>query len=157
MNIIPRGSIKKWKVTLLQYWTLDSETTIVNFLKDRVLEFNKVILSGSSNIDEHIARELNISLQEAERLKKTYGMTPPNNLSKREHVITYGKVSNFIERLTRQIAKCFEFYLERCYGTPISKIFIIGGGSQLSGLNQYLFSNVQCPGLSRRTFESQRS
>jgi len=122
-----------------------SETTIVNFLKDRVLEFNKVILSGSSNIDEHIARELNISLQEAERLKKTYGMTPPNNLSKREHVITYGKVSNFIERLTRQIAKCFEFYLEMCYGTPISKIFIIGGGSQLSGLNQYLFSTFNVP------------
>jgi len=74
-------------------------------------------------------------------------MTPPNNLSKREHVITYGKVSNFIERLTRQIAKCFEFYLERCYGTPISKIFIIGGGSQLSGLNQYLFSILNLKGL----------
>jgi len=47
-----------------------------------VLEFNKVILSGSSNIDEHIARELNISLQEAERLKKTYGMTPPTIFQK---------------------------------------------------------------------------
>lgn len=122
-----------------------SETTIVNFLKDRVLEFNKVILSGSANIDEHISRELDIPLQEAERLKKLYGMTTPNNLSKRDHVVTYGKVSRFIERLTKQIAKCFEFYLERCYGTPISKIFIIGGGSQLSGLSQYLFSTFNVP------------
>jgi len=122
-----------------------SETTIVNFLKDRVLEFNKVILSGSANMDEHISRELDIPLQEAERLKKLYGMTTPNNLSKRDHVVTYGKVSGFIERLTKQIAKCFEFYLERCYGTPISKIFIIGGGSQLSGLNQYLFSTFNVP------------
>lgn len=122
-----------------------SETTIVNFLNNRVLEFNKVILSGSSNIDEHISKEMNISLQEAERLKKMYGMTVPNNLSKRDHVVTYGKVSSFIERLTKQIVKCFEFYLERCYGTPISKIFIIGGGSQLSGLNQYLFSLFNVP------------
>ena len=65
-----------------------SETTIVNFLKDRVLEFNKVILSGSSNMDDHISRELGISLLEAEKIKKTYGMVPPNNLSKRDHVAT---------------------------------------------------------------------
>ncbi|MFZ5988269.1 MAG: pilus assembly protein PilM [Bacillota bacterium] len=122
-----------------------SETTIVNFLKDRVLEFNKVILSGSSNIDDHIAREMDISMQEAERLKKTYGMMVPNNLSKRDHVITYGKISSYIERLAKQIVKCFEFYIDRCYGTPISKIFIIGGGSQLSGLNQYLFSLFNVP------------
>ncbi|NMB33015.1 MAG: pilus assembly protein PilM [Clostridium sp.] len=122
-----------------------SETTIVNFLKDKILEFNKVILSGSSNMDEHISRELSLPLEEAERLKKLYGMTMPNSLSKRDHVVTYGKVSGFIERLTRQIVKCFEFYLERCYGSPISKIFIIGGGSQLNGLNQYLFSTFNVP------------
>jgi len=122
-----------------------SETTIVNFLKDRVLEFNKVILSGSSNIDDHIARELDISLQEAERLKKLYGMLPPNNLSKRDHVVAYGKINAYIERLAKQIVKCFEFYLDRCYGTPISKIFIIGGGSQLNGLSQYLFSVFNVP------------
>lgn len=129
------------------YAVLDfgSETTIVNFLKDRILEFNKVILSGSSNIDNHISNEMGISLQEAERLKKTYGMTQPNSLSKREHVITYGKVSGFIERLVRQIVKCFEFYIDRCYGSPISKIFIIGGGSQLNGLDQYLFSVFNVP------------
>lgn len=122
-----------------------SETTIVNFLKDRVLEFNKVILSGSSNIDDHIAKEMGISLQEAERLKKKYGMLPPNNLSRRDHVVTYGKINSYIERLAKQIVKCFEFYIERCYGTPISKIYIIGGGSQLSGLNQYLFQLFNVP------------
>jgi len=122
-----------------------SETTIVNFLKDRVLEFNKVILSGSSNMDEHIARELGISLAEAEKIKKTYGMVPPNNLSRRDHVVAYGKISAFIERLAKQIVKCFEFYIDRCYGTPISKIFIIGGGSQLNGLSQYLFQLFNVP------------
>ena len=122
-----------------------SETTIVNFLKDRILEFNKVILSGSSNIDNHIANEMNISLQEAERLKKTYGMTQPTSVSKRDHVVTYGKVSGFIERLVRQIAKCFEFYIERCYGSPISKIFIIGGGSQSVVCDQHLYSVLMFP------------
>jgi len=71
-------------------------------------------------------------------------MTPPTIFQKRT-CNNLRKSQQFIERLTRQIAKCFEFYLERCYGTPISKIFIIGGGSQLSGLNQYLFSTFNVP------------
>ena len=135
------------KVESDAYAVLDfgSETTIVNFMKDKVLEFNKVILSGSSNMDDHISKELNISLIEAEKIKKQYGMVPPNNLSRRDHVVAYGKISAFIERLAKQIVKCFEFYLERCYGSPISKIFIIGGGSQLNGLSQYLFQLFNVP------------
>jgi len=33
-----------------------SETTIINILRNKILEFNKVILSGSSNLDEAIAK-----------------------------------------------------------------------------------------------------
>jgi len=47
-----------------------SETTIVNILRNRVLEFNKVILRGSSNIDEAIAASTGKKLEEAERIKR---------------------------------------------------------------------------------------
>jgi len=58
-----------------------SETTIVNFLKDRVLEFNKVILSGSSILTS-ILQGTQYKSSGAERLKKTYGMTPPTIFQK---------------------------------------------------------------------------
>lgn len=122
-----------------------SETTIVNFLKDRVLEFNKVVLAGSSNIDDYISRTLQVSLEEAEKLKKMYGLVPPNNLSSKEHASAYYCVKEFVEKLVKQIVKCFEFYVERCYGTPISRIYIIGGGSQLLGLSNYLYSVFKVP------------
>jgi len=51
-----------------------SETTIVNILRNRVLEFNKVILRGSSNIDEAIAASTGKKLEEAERIKKIHGL-----------------------------------------------------------------------------------
>ena len=122
-----------------------SETTIVNFLNERILEFNKVILSGSSNIDEHIAKNMGISLDDAERLKKKYGLKAPNYSSPEEHFTSYEVMSDFIERLVKQIANCFKFYQGSCYGKPISRIFIIGGGSQLIGLRQYLFSVFNIP------------
>lgn len=122
-----------------------SETTIVNFLKDRVLEFNKVILAGSSNIDEFISRSMQIPLDEAEKLKKMYGLVPPNSLSSREHAAAYYCIKEFVEKLIKQIVKCFEFYVERCYGSQISKIYIIGGGSQLLGIGNYLYSVFKVP------------
>jgi len=46
-----------------------SETTIINILRNKILEFNKVILSGSSNLDEAIAKNMRKSIIEAERLR----------------------------------------------------------------------------------------
>jgi len=39
-----------------------SETTIINILRNKILEFNKVILSGSSNLDEAIAKNMRKSI-----------------------------------------------------------------------------------------------
>ncbi|MCX8130007.1 MAG: pilus assembly protein PilM [Clostridia bacterium] len=122
-----------------------SETTIVNFLNDKILEFNKVILCGSSNIDEHLAKNMDIRLDEAEWLKKKYGLKAPRYNSPEEHYTSHEIITDFIERLVKQIANCFIFYQEHCYGKPISKVFIIGGGSQLAGLRQYLFSVFNIP------------
>lgn len=122
-----------------------SETTIVNFLKDRVLEFNKVILAGSSNIDDYISKTLQIPVERAEQLKKMYGMVPPNSLSSNDHTSAYYCVKEFVEKLIKQVIKCFEFYVERCYGEKISRIYVIGGGSQLLGLTNYLYSIFDVP------------
>ena len=35
-----------------------SETTIINILRNKILEFNKVILTGSTNLDDAIAKML---------------------------------------------------------------------------------------------------
>nr|MBP7177054.1 pilus assembly protein PilM [Thermoclostridium sp.] len=40
---------------------------------------------------------------------------------------------------------CFEFYVKRCYGQLISQIYVIGGGSQLKGLQEYLTDVLDVP------------
>ena len=115
-----------------------SETTIVNILRDRVLEFNKVILRGSSNIDEVIAAKLFKKLDEAERLKKIHGMELPETNVSEEQEVLYQCIKSVIDDIAKQIYQCFEFYEKRCYGDKVGKIYIIGGGSLLKGLRDYL-------------------
>lgn len=122
-----------------------SETTIVNILKDRVLEFNKVILSGSSNLEGIVSSSLGLRLEEAERLKKMYGIVKPDINAGEMQVKIQHIMKDNIDKVIRQIHQCFDFYDKRCYGSKIGKIYIIGGGSLLRGLREYLEDTLDVP------------
>ncbi|MDP4091993.1 MAG: pilus assembly protein PilM [Bacillota bacterium] len=122
-----------------------SETTIINIMQNRVLTFNKVILCGSSNIDEHIAKDLGVPIDVAEKLKMIYGLKLPDNESTQEHREVYESINNFVVKLTKQLISCIEFYQNRFQGNRVERIFITGGGSQLYGLDRYLGSVLNMP------------
>ncbi|HHV30230.1 pilus assembly protein PilM [Acetivibrio mesophilus] len=122
-----------------------SETTIVNILKDKVLEFNKVILRGSSNLDEAIAASTGKNIEEAERLKKIQGFDLPDINVGDEQEKIHSSIKSVIDEIVRQMFQCFEFYEKRCYGEKVGKIYIIGGGALLKGLREYLEEVFQVP------------
>jgi len=122
-----------------------SETTIINILRDNVLEFNKVILIGSSNLEGVVSSTLGMRLDEAERSKKMYGMLKTDINSSEQQVNIYHILKDNIDKVIKQIHLCFEFYEKRCYGTKIGKIYIIGGGSLLKGLREYLEDSLDIP------------
>ncbi len=122
-----------------------SETTIVNILRDKILEFNKVILLGSSNIDEAISDAMKIDVDRGENLKKFYGMVLPDVNSADEHIRVHEPVISVVDKIIKQIGLCFQFYETKCYGESIDKIFIIGGGSLLKGLRPYLEESLGVP------------
>ncbi|MCX7709255.1 MAG: pilus assembly protein PilM [Clostridia bacterium] len=122
-----------------------SETTIVNIFQNKVLEFNRVILCGSSNIDEQIAKTCKLKDEDAEIQKINYGMLPPSTNSPVEHHQVNKTVHSFICKLTKQIQDCFHFFNQRDYSGSISKVFVMGGGSQLLGLDKHLESTLGIP------------
>ena len=118
-----------------------SETTIVNILKNKVIEFNRVILIGSSNIDRAIFEKIIVDKLKsdfAEQYKKKYGiiMRRDYNNDLEWNCSETSKV--IVNEIIKNINTCFEFYTSRCGGEKISKILIAGGGSQLPHLKEYL-------------------
>lgn len=119
---------------------LGSETTIVNILKNKIPEFNRVILQGSSNIDQAIMEHINLEKgqsDKAERYKKMYGIVtyrdPNNDLEWHCNEAT----RKIIDEIAKNIKMCFNFYIERCGGEQIGRIFLVGGGSKLKGIKEY--------------------
>ncbi len=127
---------------------LGSETTIVNVLKDKVPEFNRVTLLGSSNIDQAIFNTLNLekNLEDwAERYKKMYGLVSSNDLNNELEWQCSNAAKEVINEVIRNVRMCFDFYKNRCAGDDISKIYLIGGGSQMKGLKEYFEENLDAP------------
>lgn len=127
---------------------LGSETTIVNVLKNKVPEFNRVTLLGSSNIDQAIFDTLNLekNLEDwAERYKKMYGLVSTNDLNNELEWQCSNAAKGVINEVIRNIRMCFDFYKMRCAGEDISKIYLIGGGSQMKGLKEYFEESFNAP------------
>ena len=123
-----------------------SETTIINILRNKILEFNKVILTGSTNLDDAISKTARKSIIEAERLKKMYGITvPPPHTTNEDHLKVYRTLKEVVDKLLIQSYMCLTFYEARCYGVKVGKIFVIGGGSLLKGLSDYMEQVLQIP------------
>ena len=103
-------------------------------------------MTGSSNMDEIIANATKKSIIDAERLKKMYGITVPAAIdAQEEHIKVYKALKEMVDKLINQIYMCLTFYEARCYGVKVGKIFIIGGGSLLKGLSDYMEQALQIP------------
>lgn len=118
-----------------------SETTIVNILRNKIPEFNRVILRGSSDIDNEISKKLKLEEGQnlsAEKYKKMYGIVNHKNTGNDLEWFSSEATKTALERLTREITVCFDFYKNRCAGESIGKVYLVGGGSQLKGLKGFM-------------------
>jgi type IV pilus assembly protein PilM len=127
---------------------LGSETSIVNILKNKTPEFNRVLLLGSSNIDTSIFKELNMEdgqLDKAERYKKMYGLVKTMNNNNELEWQCSEAARKIMDDISKNIKACFDFYISRCAGEQISKIYLVGGGSQLKGIKEYFEDVLNAP------------
>jgi type IV pilus assembly protein PilM len=127
---------------------MGSETTIVNILKNKVPEFNRVILKGSSNIDQAIFKELDLlpnQMELAERYKKMFGIVRNRDLNNDLEWQCSSAAKTVINDIVKNVKACFDFYINKCRGEQIRNIYLIGGGSQMKGVREYFEDNLSIP------------
>lgn len=133
---------KKETIAVLDF---GSETTIVNIIRNRVIEFNRVILIGSSNIDFSISKTFDIALEKAESYKKMYGTKLGTSTSDEFQLKLHDATMQEVDKIIFNVKTCFKFYEERCCGAKVDKVFMIGGGSMLIGLDELLEAELKLP------------
>jgi type IV pilus assembly protein PilM len=101
--------------------------TKVSIVEAGIVRGFHVVNRGSQDISRNISQALNVTFEEAEKLKRSVGLD--SNLDMRVARISQASVDYIFSEINSIV-----FGYEKKYNKNISKIFLIGGGSLLKGL-----------------------
>ena len=126
-------------VTLLN---IGASTMNVNIVKGTRSLFTRDITVGGSQFTDVLQRNLGLSYQQAEAVKRGAGAVP--NADEKAIVPL---MSNVTEVVANEIQKTFDFYRATSEDnhTVVQKILISGGGSKLQGFAKELSARLELP------------
>lgn len=114
---------------------IGAKTTNAIFIEGSMF-YARSINIGSQNITQEFASEAQLDLAAADDYKCSYGYVHLGGAyedPQDPHQAIVSKVSrNVMTRLHQQVAQTIQFYRSQQGGTPPSKIYLAGGGSQLA-------------------------
>lgn len=116
---------------------LGSSATDMSIIKDGRLVFTRSIPIAGEAFTRSVSQGLNISIQQAEEYKKTYGLVE-NQLE--------GKVKASLDPVFKlvvdEIKKAIHFYQSEEKGDTPTSVVITGGASVMPGIVPYLTTNL---------------
>lgn len=133
---------------------IGARMTNINVVENKVSCFNRDILVGGNDFTEAIKRELDLSFQDAEKLKEEEGIilssdelaTGSHAGGKRAAQISYA-IESVGARLLDELERSFAYYYTQLpvYRKNIDRILLNGGSARLTNLDQYLSNGLGMP------------
>lgn len=115
----------------------------ITVIANGVIEFSRLINHGARELDLSIANYFNLTLEEAERVKKEY------SINKLDESNTSAALKEVVKESLNlwmiEIDKIFQFYMSRNASNKIDSVYIHGGSAKLQGLCQYFNEYFEIP------------
>ncbi|MGA1867689.1 MAG: type IV pilus assembly protein PilM [bacterium] len=117
---------------------IGAESATINIFENNALQFSREIITAGESITEAIKSSNASTFEEAENLKKQYGLA---HQSEREDI--YNAIIPVIARLVKEIQKSFSFYQQSHPLYFTKKVYLAGGTAQLTGLPEILGEEME--------------
>jgi type IV pilus assembly protein PilM len=118
---------------------IGASTINMNIIHGEISLFTRDISTGGNLYTETIQRELNLSRDHAENLKKgvaVEGIDPASALS---------IIQGVTEDIAVDVQRTFDFFKATSTEERIDRIFLSGGSARISGLQQYFQNKFNAP------------
>ena len=126
-------------------------TISVNIFNKGILEYNRLLVYGSRDLDTSIAAYFNTGLDVAE-IKKTQELNLNNHQIEEENDLSVFKsVRPVLAQWLSEIQKVLQYYNNRNPNNRVDTLFLYGGGSGLKGLDRYIRQEMNLRQVERIT------
>jgi type IV pilus assembly protein PilM len=125
------------------------ETTMVSIVKDGVTKFNRNLLYGSGLLLECIKKHFEVADDEAVRISRE---RPLLNVDENENPYLSNDITGSMNQILNGVSRLMDYYTSR-NNDKFNKIYIVGGGSDICNVNDYIgkFFNVPAERLDGTT------
>ncbi|MFC1699279.1 pilus assembly protein PilM [Candidatus Omnitrophota bacterium] len=124
--------------------------------QNKELVFNRKLPVSGQSFTQELTQALvssigktQLSLTEAEQIKRKYGLPDAANSQVLEGKITNAQLLSLLrpnqEKLSVEIERSFDFYREKVQANEVERLVLLGGGSKLNNLAKLLSGDLDLP------------
>ncbi|MDO4926688.1 MAG: type IV pilus assembly protein PilM [Turicibacter sp.] len=116
---------------------MGAQSIDLNIFTNGNVQFTRLIKSGGSIIDERLNQLPDMSIKSAASLKKTADLNQDDMVSRILRVC--------VDEMMYELERVLQFYRNKSVGNQIDHIFILGGCSNIKGLEGYMSEKLSIP------------
>lgn len=127
---------------------LGASSSSINIFKEGILRHNRTITTAGNSFTKAIGQSLNLSFEEAEKIKKEKGVirvekdaTPVAPTTMR----IFNVIIPVISDLVTEIQRSFDFYRARYRGESVDLILLSGGTARFKNIDAYISNELGVP------------
>ena len=114
--------------------------TDISVIKNGKLIFSQSLGTGSDALTKAISNDFSLEMAQAEQYKIAYGLDQTQAEGK-----IYKSVEPILRIITDEVSRTLNFFRTHLPESIPEKIFLVGDGSKLKGLDKYLNSQIGVP------------
>ncbi|MCO4782003.1 MAG: pilus assembly protein PilM [Candidatus Cloacimonetes bacterium] len=122
---------------------IGARSTGINIMNETELLYTRSVFFGGNDFTQAVAQQLNLEFDDAEELKKVYGIS--NNEEDSQNLQMDDALSKSLDHLIREIQLTLGAFYSKMGYMDISCVYLFGGGSTLIGLKEYLNQMLDLP------------
>jgi len=125
--------------------SIGASNTIFTLVEDGKLKFNRDILMGGNNITNAIAKSLNISFSEAEKLKRETAISADTGDKEKKINEAEKHILKVMNQITKEVRKSLSYYKTQSQKVKYNKMIVSGGCSKINNIDKMLEEQFEIP------------
>lgn len=133
--------------------SIGASSTILTLVEESNLKFTRNILIGGNDISKSIAKSLNISFNEAEKLKRETKIVLGPKAKEEEKKESEKIIVKILNQITKEVRKSLSYYKTQSQKVKYNKMILSGGCANIDNIKDLLGEQFEIPVIIGNPFE----
>lgn len=125
--------------------SMGASNTLLTLVEKRNLKFTRNILIGGNDITRAIAKSLNISFDEAEKLKRKAEIAVGPEADKEKMNESEKILVKILNQITKEVRKSLSYYKTQSQKIKYNKMILSGGCININNIEKFLSEQFEIP------------